>query len=95
MAFRTGALTPASAIERLKANDKTLITCDLSKNAVLQMKPAELMPQLADALAVNTVCQALVLVGCSIDDTACEHLAKARIARPPPARCVHPHELRP
>lgn len=35
MAFKLGlGLTPAAAIDRLTANDPTLIVCDLSKSAV-------------------------------------------------------------
>ena len=70
-------LTPGLAIERLKANDPTFTSVDLSNNAVLQMKGKELMPQLAEALSTNTVCQELILVGCGINDFACEHIGTA------------------
>lgn len=70
-------LTPGLAIERLKANDPTLTTVDLSNNAVLQMKGKELFPQLGEALANNTVCQELILVGCMVNDFACEQLGEA------------------
>lgn len=70
-------LTPADACSRLRANDPTMISCDLSNNAVMQMKVAELVPQLAAALATNTTCRELNLSGCDINDAACEHLASA------------------
>ena len=70
-------LTPGSAIERLKSNDPSLTSVDLSNNAVLQMKGKELWPQFADALAGNTVCTELNLSGCSMGDFAAEHLGSA------------------
>ena len=39
--FKLGVLTPATAIKRLAENDSTLISCDLAKNAVMQMKGTE------------------------------------------------------
>ena len=71
------ALTATDAINRLKSNDPTLVTVDLSKNAVLQMKAPELMPMLGAALAVNTVCTELCLSGCGLGDDSVEHIAKA------------------
>eukprot|EP00965_Chrysotila_dentata_P247212 6207623-Pleurochrysis_carterae.AAC.1 len=50
--------TPSEAISRLAANDANLTVVDLSNSAVMQLKGAELMPMLADALCTNTVCQA-------------------------------------
>jgi hypothetical protein len=42
MGFQINAqLTPATAIERLGANDSTLVVCDLSRSAVMQMKGVE------------------------------------------------------
>lgn len=70
-------MTAGEAIKRLAENDPELKSCDLSNSAVLQMKSNELMPQLADALARNTVCTELNLMGCGIDDAACEHLGRA------------------
>ena len=58
MSYKLGfGLTATAAIEKLGSNDPSLITCDLSKNAVLQMKGGELIPKLGAALARNTVCQ--------------------------------------
>jgi len=77
MAFKLNTLTPATAIERLSANDSTLVVCDLSRSAVLQMKGAELMPKLADALAKNTHCTELKLADCNISDELVAPLASA------------------
>lgn len=78
MAFKLGlGLTPAAAIDRLTANDPTLIVCDLSKSAVMQMKGAELMPKLAAALEKNTVCQELILVENNLTDQMMADLATA------------------
>ena len=70
-------VTPNDAIARLKSNDPTFISCDLSGSAILQMKTAELLPQLAAALGENSVCRELHLVDCSVDDAACQLFAKA------------------
>ena len=70
-------LTAGDAIKKLAENDPSFTACDLSNNAVLQMKSKELMPQLGAALATNTVCLELNLMGCAIDDYGCEHLGKA------------------
>ena len=70
-------VTPNDAISRLKANDPTFFRCDLSGSAVLQMKAAELMPQLAAALGTNSNCRELHLVDCNVDDAACALFAKA------------------
>jgi len=70
-------LTPATATEKLKSNDPTLTTLDLSNNAVLQMKGRELYPQLFEALATNYVCMEINLSGCSMNDFAAELLSKA------------------
>ena len=69
-------LTPGAAIDRLKANDPTLTSVDLSNNAVLQMKPA-LWPQIAEALASNNVCTDLNLSSCGMNDSAAEYLSSA------------------
>jgi hypothetical protein len=69
------SLTPTQAIERLTADDPTLVTCDLSSNAVLQMKGPELIPKLAAALEANTACQELTLSNCGINDALCSQLA--------------------
>ena len=76
MSFRMNTLTPATAIERLSANDPTLTTCDLRNSAVLQMKGPELIPKLAAAIERNTVCTELNLAGCNINDELCATLAK-------------------
>lgn len=70
-------LTPAQAIERLGQNDPSLTSCDLSNNAVLQMKAAELIPQIAGALAQNSHCKELNLSNTNIDDSMCEPLGQA------------------
>ena len=70
-------LTPGEAISRLESNDNTLVTCDLSNNAVLQIKTAELVPKLAQALSTNSVCKELNLSNCNIDDVCVGHIAKA------------------
>jgi len=70
-------LTPAQAIEKLGQNDPSLTSCDLSGNAVLQMKAAELIPQIAGALAQNLHCKELNLSNTNIDDSMCESLGQA------------------
>eukprot|EP00966_Prymnesium_polylepis_P256450 5924496-Prymnesium_polylepis.1 len=70
-------MTASDAIKKLTENVPSFATCDLSSNAVLQMKGKELLPQLATALAGNTVCTELNLTDCGIDDAGCEHLGKA------------------
>ena len=75
--FKLNKLTPGVAIERLAANDPTLKNCDLSKNAVLQMKGPELIPQLAVALASNTHCMELNLADCNITDQTVAPLGEA------------------
>ena len=76
MPFFAKSLTPGDAISRLGANDPTLVTCDLSKNAVLSMKVHELLPQFAKALESNTACTDLNLSACNIDDAGVAALAK-------------------
>lgn len=71
------ALTATEAITKLQENDPTFTTCDLSNNAVLQMKGTELMPQFGAALASNIVCTDLNLSGCNLDDSVMEPLTKA------------------
>ncbi|EOD21934.1 hypothetical protein EMIHUDRAFT_255174, partial [Emiliania huxleyi CCMP1516] len=70
-------LTATAAIERLKADDPELVSCDLSNNAVLQMKASDMIPRLADALAGNSHCRELNLTACNLDDACCEKLAAA------------------
>ena len=70
-------LTPATAVERLAANDPSLTVCDLRNNAVLQMKASELVPKLAAALAGNNTCQELNLGACGINDECATSLASA------------------
>jgi len=80
MGFQINAqLTPATAIERLGANDSTLVVCDLSRSAVMQMKGVELMPKLAEALAKNTCCTELKLADCNISDEIVPSLAAALV----------------
>ena len=71
------ALTATEAIAKLSANDPTFVTCDLSNNAIMQMKGAELAPQLAEALKGNSTCSDLNLTGCNLDDGMVEPLAAA------------------
>ena len=77
MASMKFGMTPTAAIERLSANDPTLTVCDLTKSAVLQMKGAELMPKIADALSKNTHCAELKLGECNISDAIVADLASA------------------
>ena len=70
-------LTPGQAIERLGANDPSLTICDLGNNAVLQIRSAELIPQLSAALAQNSHCKELNLSNSNLDDSTCEALGKA------------------
>ena len=76
MPFGMG-LTATAATGKLESNDPTVTVCDLSNNAVLQMKAPELMPKLAAALAKNTTCQELNLSGCGLMDATVVDLAKA------------------
>ena len=75
--YSTPALTPATAIERLASNDPTFVSCDLTKNIVMQMKTSELVPKLGAALAGNTVCQELNLSECAIPDNLVQPIADA------------------
>jgi NAD(P)-dependent dehydrogenase (short-subunit alcohol dehydrogenase family) len=72
-----GQLSPAEATRRLRENDPTFLQCDLSSNAVLQAKGSSLIPALCEALAQNTCCRELILMGCGIDDITCNPLATA------------------
>lgn len=74
--FRFG-LSPGEAIDRLRADDATLKVCDLSGNAVVQMRFHEILPALTEALAANRCCEELNLGGCALDDEACVHVAAA------------------
>ena len=56
----------------------------------MQMKGAELAPQLAEALKGNSTCSDLNLTGCNLDDGMVEPLA-ARIAM---ASAVHATQAR-
>jgi len=75
--FKLKVLTPTDAIQRLSENDPSLVTCNLSKSAVFQMKGGELCPKLAAALAHNTVCQELILSECGLGDSMVGDLATA------------------
>ena len=66
--------SPTDAVNRLRIDDPTYVQCDLSRNAVLQTAKS-LVPQLCEALACNTRCRELSLVGCQLDDSACESLS--------------------
>lgn len=70
-------MTAIEAIARLARNDHELTSCDLSNNPTLQTNSEELMPQLAEALAANTACTDLNLMGCGLDDSAGVQLGRA------------------
>ena len=70
-------MTATAATQKLETNDPSLTICDLSNNAVLQMKAPELMPKLAAALAVNTTCLELNLSNCNLTDPVVAFLATA------------------
>merc|ERR1719291_1441615 len=70
-------LTPTQAISQLESNDPAFTVCDLSNNAVMQMKTAELSEKLAAALSKNVVCRELNLSGCNIGDDSLAHICRA------------------
>jgi len=77
MAFKLKTMTATEATQRLGDNDPSFTRCDLSKNAVLQMKAGELIPKLAAALATNKHCQELILADCGLSDQNAAEIAGA------------------
>ena len=79
MSLKFKTLTPVVAIQRLSDNDPTLTSCNLGKNAVMQMRGSELCPQIGAALAHNTHCQELILSDCNLSDQMVSEIASALV----------------
>lgn len=67
-----GQPTVASIVKQLEAKQSERL--DLTNNATFQMKPAESMAVLADALKANKVVKVLVLRQCKLNDAAASEL---------------------